>query len=133
LARHEIPAAGDCESVQKRIRTALHHWIFTVALFLFGLLVICRRERLARRRYCRPDRLVIINKTSMIQPCPLSIATRLLRDRTASKQVNFPNWFGRRLPGRKEFLSAICSGRGTPENLVSGVQGSGGTMAGFCG
>ncbi len=49
------------------------------------------------------DRLVIINKTSLIQPLPLSYRDRLLRI-PGIKQVTFQNWFGGVYQDEKNFF-----------------------------
>jgi putative ABC transport system permease protein len=78
---------------RKKIRTTLTIGSFTVALFLFGLLVIVRGAFSQGVDIAGADRLVIINKTSLIQPLPLSYRDRLLRI-PGIKQVTFQNWFG---------------------------------------
>ena len=88
---------------RKKIRTALTIGSFTVALFLFGLLVIVRGAFSQGVDIAGADRLVIINKTSMIQPLPLSYRDRLLRI-DGIKQVTFQNWFGGVYQDEKNFF-----------------------------
>ena len=88
---------------RKKIRTALTIGSFTVALFLFGLLVIVRGAFSQGVDIAGADRLVIINKTSLIQPLPLSYRDRLLRI-PGIKQVTFQNWFGGVYQDEKNFF-----------------------------
>jgi putative ABC transport system permease protein len=78
---------------RKKLRTALTIGSFAVALFLFGLLVIVRGAFSQGEEIAGADRLVVINKTSMIQPLPISYRDRLLR-MDGIKQVTYQNWFG---------------------------------------
>jgi putative ABC transport system permease protein len=88
---------------RKKIRTALTIGSFTVALFLFGLLVIVRGAFSQGVDIAGADRLVIINKTSLIQPLPLSYRDRLLRI-PGIEQVTFQNWFGGVYQDEKNFF-----------------------------
>ena len=88
---------------RKKIRTALTIGSFTVALFLFGLLVIVRGAFSQGVDIAGADRLVTINKTSLIQPLPLSYRDRLLR-MPGIKQVTFQNWFGGVYQDEKNFF-----------------------------
>ena len=88
---------------RKKIRTALTIGSFTAALFLFGLLAIVRGAFSQGVDIAGADRLVIINKTSLIQPLPLSYRDRLLRI-PGIKQVTFQNWFGGVYQDEKNFF-----------------------------
>src|SRR5947209_2447800 len=78
---------------RKKIRTVLTVGSFAVALFLFGLLFVVRGAFTGGVDIAGADRLVTINRTSIIQPLPLSYRDRLLKIRVV-KQVTFANWFG---------------------------------------
>jgi putative ABC transport system permease protein len=88
---------------RKKIRTALTIGSFTVALFLFGLLAIVRGAFSQGVDIAGADRLVTINKTSLIQPLPLSYRDRLLRI-PGIKEVTFQNWFGGVYQDEKNFF-----------------------------
>ena len=88
---------------RKKLRTALTIGSFMVALFLFGLLVIVRGAFSQGVDIAGADRLVVINKTSLIQPLPLSYRDRLLRI-DGVKQVTFQNWFGGVYQDEKNFF-----------------------------
>ena len=88
---------------RKKIRTALTIGSFTVALFLFGLLVIVRGAFSQGVDIAGADRLVVINKVSLIQPLPLSYRDRLLR-MPGVKEVTFQNWFGGVYQDEKNFF-----------------------------
>jgi putative ABC transport system permease protein len=88
---------------RKKIRTTLTIGSFVVALFLFGLLIIVRGAFSQGVDVAGTDRLVVINKTSLIQPLPLSYRDRLLR-MSGIKQVTFQNWFGGVYQDEKNFF-----------------------------
>jgi putative ABC transport system permease protein len=88
---------------RKKIRTALTVGSFAVALFLFGLLAIVRGAFSQGVDIAGTDRLVVINKVSLIQPLPLSYADRLGRI-AGIKQVTHDNWFGGVYQDEKNFF-----------------------------
>jgi putative ABC transport system permease protein len=92
---------------RKKLRMALTIGSFAVALFLFGLLVIVRGAFSQGVDIAGADRLVIINKTSLIQPLPLSYRDRLLRI-AGVKQVTFQNWFGGVYQDEKNFFPQMA-------------------------
>ncbi|HSB62162.1 MAG TPA: ABC transporter permease, partial [Vicinamibacteria bacterium] len=55
---------------RKKVRTALTVGSFAVALFLFGLLAAIRSGFRQGIDVAGADRLVVINKVSLIQPLP---------------------------------------------------------------
>jgi len=78
---------------RKKIRLALTVGSFTVALFLFGLLAVVRGAFSQGIDVAGADRLVVINRVSIIQPLPLSYRDRILRI-PGVKGITFDNWFG---------------------------------------
>jgi putative ABC transport system permease protein len=92
---------------RKKLRTALTVGSFAVALFLFGLLAIVRGAFSQGEQVAGADRLVVINKTSLIQPLPLSYRDRLLRI-LGIKQVTFQNWFGGVYQDEKNFFPQMA-------------------------
>ncbi len=79
--------------LRKKIRTGLTIGSFAVALFLFGLLAVVRGAFHQGVAVAGADRLVVVNRVSIIQPLPLSYRDRLLRI-SGVTQVTFANWFG---------------------------------------
>ncbi len=79
--------------LRKKIRTTLTIGSFAVALFLFGLLVVVRGAFNQGVDVAGADRLVVINKVSIIQHLPLSYKERLLKI-PGVKEVTFDSWFG---------------------------------------
>lgn len=61
---------------RKKLRTTLTIGSFAVALFLFGLLAVVRGAFNQGIDVAGADRLVIVNKVSIIQPLPFPTATR---------------------------------------------------------
>jgi putative ABC transport system permease protein len=78
---------------RKKIRTTLTVGSFAVALFLFGLLAVVRGAFNQGLDVAGADRLVVVNKVSIIQPVPISYKERLLQI-PGVKAVTHANWFG---------------------------------------
>ncbi|MGZ4811401.1 MAG: ABC transporter permease [Terriglobales bacterium] len=78
---------------RKKIRTTLTVGSFAVALFLFGLLAIVRSAFNQGLDVAGTDRLVVVNKVSIIQPLPSSYKERLMQV-PGVKAVTHANWFG---------------------------------------
>ncbi len=78
---------------RKKIRFSLTIGSFAVALFLFGLLAVVRGAFSQGVEVAGADRLVVINRVSIIQPLPLSYRERILQLRGV-KMITFANWFG---------------------------------------
>ncbi|MGE5849998.1 MAG: ABC transporter permease [Candidatus Methylomirabilota bacterium] len=79
--------------LRKKIRTGLTVGSFAAALFLFGILAVVRGAFQQGVEVAGTDRLVVVNKISIIQPLPLSYRDRLLRIPGVT-QATFANWFG---------------------------------------
>ena len=88
---------------RRRIRTALTIGSFAVALFLFGILAVVRGAFHQGIDVAGTDRLVIINKVSLIQPLPFAYRDRLLRIPGVA-QATFANWFGGVYQDEKNFF-----------------------------
>lgn len=93
--------------LRKKLRTALTIGSFAVALFLFGLLIVFQGAFSANADIAGTDRLVIQNKTSLIQPLPLSYRDRLLRI-PGITQVTHDNWFGGVYQDKKNFFAQFA-------------------------
>ena len=78
---------------RKKTRLALTLGSFAVALFLFGILAAVKGAFNQAVDIAGVDRLVVINRVSLIQPLPLSYAERMLRI-PGVKAVTHDNWFG---------------------------------------
>jgi putative ABC transport system permease protein len=78
---------------RKKFRTALTIGSFAVALFLFGLLVAIKVAFDQGSNLAGIDRLITINKVSIIQPLPISYRDRIERI-PGVKNVTFDVWFG---------------------------------------
>jgi putative ABC transport system permease protein len=79
--------------LRRRIRTALTVGSFAVALFLFGILAVVRGAFHQGIDVAGVDRLVVVNKVSLIQPLPFAYRDRLLRIPGVA-QATFATWFG---------------------------------------
>lgn len=78
---------------RKRTRTLLTAGSFAVALFLFGILAVVDGAFQQGVDVAGVDRLVVLNRVSIIQPLPLAYRDRLGRIPGVT-QVTFANWFG---------------------------------------
>jgi putative ABC transport system permease protein len=78
---------------RKKVRTVLTVGSFAVALFLFGLLVTIDGAFNQGVDVAGTDRLMVLNKVSLIQPLPLSYKDRLAATPGVA-HVTFANWFG---------------------------------------
>jgi putative ABC transport system permease protein len=78
---------------RKKIRFILTIGSFAVALFLFGVLAVVRVAFSGGIDIAGADRLVVINRTSIIQPLPLAYADKIRRI-PGVKEVTYANWFG---------------------------------------
>lgn len=79
--------------LRKKTRTLLTLGSFTVAMFLFGLLSIVKTSFSGGVDVAGADRLLVINRVSIIQPLPLSYRDQMLQ-MPGVKQVTYANWFG---------------------------------------
>jgi len=78
---------------RKKIRLILTIGSFAVALFLFGVLAVIRGAFSGGVDIAGADRLVVINRTSIIQPLPLAYADKIRRI-SGVKEITHANWFG---------------------------------------
>lgn len=78
---------------RKKIRLLLTLGSFAVALFLFGMLAVIRFAFSGGVDIAGADRLVVINRTSIIQPLPLAYADKIQRI-PGVKEITYANWFG---------------------------------------
>ena len=78
---------------RKKIRTTLTLGSFAVALFLFGLLAVVRGAFNQGLEVAGANRLVVVNKVSIIQPLPISYMDKIARIPGVTL-VTHANWFG---------------------------------------
>lgn len=78
---------------RKKIRFTLTIGSFAVALFLFGLLAVVKGAFSQGVEVAGADRLVVINRVSLIQPLPHSYRDKILRI-PGVKSITHDNWFG---------------------------------------
>ena len=78
---------------RKKFRTVLTVGSFTVALFLFGLLVVIDIALSQGADVAGADRLIVLNRVSLIQPLPISYQERI-RQIDGVDEVTFFVWFG---------------------------------------
>jgi len=78
---------------RKKVRLILTLGSFAVALFLFAFLSIVRGAFLGNAELASANRLVTINRTSIINLIPLSYKDKILRI-PGVKYVTHNNWFG---------------------------------------
>jgi putative ABC transport system permease protein len=108
--------------LRRKVRTGLTMGSFAVALFLFGILAVVRGAFQQGVEVAGADRLVVVNKVSIIQPLPLSYRDRLAR-LPGVTQVTFANWFGGVYQDERNFFPQFAIDRDTyrqmfPEFIV---------------
>jgi len=92
---------------RKKTRLVLTISSFAIALLLFGFLAIIRAAFSGGVELAGADRLVIINRTSIIQPLPLAYRDRMLRI-PGVKDVTHFNWFGGVYQDPKNFFGQFA-------------------------
>jgi putative ABC transport system permease protein len=92
---------------RKKIRTTLTLGSFAVALFLFGLLAIVRGAFNQGLEVAGSNRLIVINKVSLIQPLPVAYQERLERV-PGIREVTHNNWFGGIYQDPKNFFAQVA-------------------------
>ena len=88
---------------RKKVRLMLTLGSFAVALFLFAFLAVIRDAFGRGADVAGADRLVIINRVSIIQPLPLSYRDKILRI-PGVKAITHNNWFGGVYQEEKNFF-----------------------------
>jgi len=104
--------------LRKKIRTSLTAGSFAAALFLFGILAVVRGAFHQGLEVAGADRLVVVNKVSIIQPLPLSYRDRLLRIPGVT-QVTFANWFGGVYQDERNFFPQFAIDRETYRQMFA--------------
>ena len=87
---------------RKKVRLLLTIGSFAIALFLFAFLGVVR-DAFSRDNLASANRLIIINRTSIINPLPLSYRDRILRI-PGVKSITHNNWFGGTYIEEKNFF-----------------------------
>ncbi len=88
---------------RKKVRLLLTIGSFAVALFLFAFLAVVKDAFGRGSNLAGADRLVIINRVSIIQPIPLSYRDKILRI-PGVKSITHNNWFGGIYKDEKNFF-----------------------------
>jgi putative ABC transport system permease protein len=102
--------------LRRKVRTILTVGSFAVALFLFCLLVTIRAAFNQGVDVAGADRLLVINKVSMIQPLPIAYRDRIQRQ-PGVKEVTWANWFGGVYQDEKNFFPQFAIDHETYRNL----------------
>ena len=89
--------------LRKKIRLLLTVGSFAVALFLFAFLAVVRDAFGRGADIASADRLFVINRTSIINPLPLSYQDKILRI-PGVKMATHDNWFGGIYQDEKNFF-----------------------------
>jgi putative ABC transport system permease protein len=92
---------------RRKVRTVLTTGSFVVALFLLGLLLAVRGAFNQGVEVAQADRLVVTNKTSMIQPLPYASRDRIART-PGIKTFTWANWFGGVYQDPKNFFAQFA-------------------------
>ena len=92
---------------RKKLRTILTIGSFAVAMLLFGLLAVIHGAFTGGVDVAGVDRLMVVNKTSIIQPLPISYRDQILRI-PGVKAVTFDVWFGGIYQDPKNFFPSFA-------------------------
>jgi len=92
---------------RKKIRLFLTLGSFAVALFLFGILAVIKYAFGGGLDIAGADRLVVINRTSIIQSLPLAYADKIRRI-PGVKETAFANWFGGVYQSERNFFAQFA-------------------------
>lgn len=88
---------------RKKVRTALTIGSFVAALFLFGLLLAVRSAFTSGVELAGIDRLIVINRVSLIQPLPISYKERIAQVPGVTA-VTFATFFGGTYQNERNFF-----------------------------
>jgi putative ABC transport system permease protein len=88
---------------RKKVRLLLTVGSFAVALFLFAFLAVVKGAFNRGADIAGADRLVLINRISIIQPLPLAYRDKILRI-PGVKSITHDNWFGGVYQDEKNFF-----------------------------
>ena len=97
---------------RKKLRLVLTIGSFAVALMLFGFLAVVKEAFSGGVDIAGADRLVVINRTSIIQPLPLAYMVKILRI-PGVKSVTHANWFGGVYQDERNFFPQFAIDVGT--------------------
>ena len=89
--------------LRKKVRTALTVGSFGVALFLFGILAVVRGAFRQGIDVAGADRLVVVNRVSIIQPLPFSYREQIVH-LPGVKDLTFDSWFGGVYQDERNFI-----------------------------
>ena len=111
---------------RKKVRTTLTIGSFAAALFLFGLLIAVRGAFNQGVEVAGADRLIVINRVSLMQPLPIAYRDQILQV-PGVKAVTFATWFGGVYQDERNFFPQMVIDPGTwremyPEYLVSDTE-----------
>jgi putative ABC transport system permease protein len=113
---------------RKKVRTILTIGSFAAALFLFGLLIAVRGSFNQGVEVAGADRLIVLNRVSLMQPLPIAYRDRILQV-PGVKAVTTATWFGGVYQDERNFFPQIVIDPETwrqmyPEFLVSDAEWS---------
>lgn len=93
--------------LRKKTRTILTVGSFAVAVFLFSLLATIESSFNQGVEVAGADRLVVINKNSIIQPLPLAYLERILQIKGV-REASYAVWFGGIYQNEKNFFAQLA-------------------------
>lgn len=111
---------------RKKVRTTLTIGSFAAALFLFVLLIAVRGAFNQGVEVAGADRLIVINRVSLMQPLPIAYREQILQV-PGVKAVTFATWFGGVYQDERNFFPQMVIEPGSwremyPEYLVSDAE-----------
>jgi putative ABC transport system permease protein len=99
-----------------RVRTLLTLGSFAVSAFLFCLLLIVRAAFNQGEEAAGDDRMLVVNKVSLIQPLPYAYRDRIAR-LPGVQELTFASWFGGVYQDEKNFFAQFAIEAATYRDL----------------
>ncbi len=93
--------------LRKKVRITMTIGSFTIALFLYCILATIERSFNQGVEVAGADRLIVINKTSIISPLPFSYKERIAQIPNV-KHVTYAVWFGGIYQSEKNFFPQLA-------------------------
>jgi putative ABC transport system permease protein len=92
---------------RRKVRTTLAIGSFAVALFLLGLLLAVRGAFHQGVEVAQADRLIVTNKTSLVQPLPYATRDKV-KNTPGVQGMTWANWFGGVYQDPKNFFAQFA-------------------------
>ncbi len=107
--------------LRKKTRLILTLGSFSMAILLFGVLSIVNHAFNSGLDFAKKDRLMVINRISIIRPLPFAYRDRILQV-PGVKAITYANWFGASYQDGKDFFAQYAIDVDTYRNVYPEFQ-----------